>query len=299
MSDRLFESADLKAVRRAVSECVRNTGWLTVIGKSGVGKTTAVNHALAAMPDVRVVEPACFDRRRLTIGAVLEATIRDLDPGETVRMGLESRSRQWRRVVGDATANGRVLIVIEEAHALHHETLRALKRLREVGWARQRAPLVGIVLVAQPAILPILRRVREVGLRVTRHSVSGLTEREVGEYLRHAGFRVHAKAVKEFARAHREPLELVNMADAARDWAVQRTHREILVEDVRATYGGELDLGERIRQSGLSLAAIAKRAGASKSAVSAVANGKYAGSPRVAEAVARALEGAEPASRAG
>jgi len=289
--DNLFESSDVKKIGRAISDCVQRTGWLAVVGPVGAGKTTAVDAALASMPDVRVIDPVCLDRRRMTVGSILEASIRDLSD-EPVRASMEARSRQWRRIVGTASASGRVVLLIEEAHLLHHATLRALKRLREIAWAGRR-PLVSIVMVAQPGMGADLRRVREVGLRVRQHQTACLTRAEVAAYLKWLGIRAGDAAAREISLRVRTPLEVGRLAEAAVEWANGQGHRQVTVEDVRAALGGDLGLRDRIDRSPLSVRGIAKLAGVSASAVSAVSNGNYAGRSDVAEKIAAAMDAVE------
>lgn len=292
MSDELFQSADLKAVRASVADCVKRNGWLAVVGPVGAGKTTSTRAALAAMPGVRVVEPISLDKERTRIGHVLEACIDDLSEAERPRQSMEARSRQWRRLVGEAAARERIVLLVEEAHRLHRSTLISLKALREVGWAGQ-CPLVAIVLVGQVDLETRLRRVREVRLRVKRHTMQGLTQAEVGAYLKWLGYNVADAAAKQIALRACEPLAVEDLAARAREWADAHKHRQVTVEDVRAALGTELNIGTRLRESGLTMTQVARRAGVSKSAVSAVAAGAYAGKPAVAEGIAAVLDEAE------
>jgi len=292
MSDKLFQSADLKAVRTAVADCVKRNGWLAVVGPVGAGKTTSTRAALAAMPGVRVVEPISLDRERTRIGHVLEACIDDLSEDERPRQSMEACSRQWRRLVGEASARERIVLLVEEAHRLHRSTLIAIKALREVGWAG-RCPLVSVVLVGQVDLESRLRRVREVRLRVKRHTMQGLTQAEVGAYLKWLGVGVADAAAKQIALRAREPLAVEDLAARAREWADAHKHRQVTVEDVRTALGTDLNIGGRLRESGLTMTQVARRAGVSKSAVSAVAAGAYAGKPEVAEGIAAVLDEAE------
>jgi len=290
MGNDLFKSADLKGVRNAMAECVRDLGWLAVVGPVGVGKSTSVRAALGEMRGVRVVEPVALDRERVRIGHILEAAIDDLCDNERPRQSMEARSRQWRRIVGTAGQRERIVLLIEEAHRLHRSTLVALKGVREIGWAG-RCPIVAVVLVGQVDLEARLRRTREVRLRVKRHTMSGLTKSEVGDYVtKHLGYKVAPVALKEIALRCREPLGVADVCSQARDWADARRHPGITVEDVRSALGIEHNVGERIKRSGLPMQEVARRAGVSKSAVSAVANGTYAGRTAMVDRIAEVLE---------
>ena len=147
-----------------------------IVGRRGSGKTRAVRAALAGVP--QVVEPLRLDRERLHMGDIQTALVRELSD-EKPRMGGEARSGQVRRILG--ACQRPPMLWIDEAHCLHHNTLRGLKRLRELSW-RGRSPLLGIVLSGQgePARLP------EVALRTGLARMDGLSEVEVVAALQQA-----------------------------------------------------------------------------------------------------------------
>ena len=273
----LFESQDLKRVRRAISDCVESRGWLAVVGDVGVGKTTAVDAALAGMPAVKLIEPLALDRERLRIGAILEAGIEDRSE-ERPRQSMEARARQWRRVVGQTAMANSVAMVLEEAHRLHPQTLAALKRLREIKWAGLR-PILAIILVGQPELQEKLRRIREVGLRVRRQHMEGLTASEIGEYLEMIGYPADPNAAIEMHKTSSTPLAREEWAIEAWKLARLRKHKRIAVADLREVLAQ--DVAERIRPLGLSQGEIARRTGLSKATVSQALNGKHEASANV------------------
>lgn len=67
---------------------------------------------------------------------------------ETVRGSGEARGHQVRRVLGRSQPTARIVLLIDDAHTLHHQTLRALKRLPELSWLDV-SPLLGSVLLGQ------------------------------------------------------------------------------------------------------------------------------------------------------
>jgi DNA transposition AAA+ family ATPase len=284
----LFDSQEVKRVKREISACVGANGWTAVIGPTGVGKTTAVWAALAGMPEVKLIQPLQVYKEQMTVNAIIEAAIRDHgEEHEPMPSSREARMRRFRRVVGELAQPGRVLLVLEEAHIVPHHVLSACKRLREIEWAGVR-PILGVLLVGQPALAAKLRRMREVGLRCRQVSLTGLASAEVKPYLSFHGIAVSDAVAAEMGRATREPLALLRMAEEIAGYTAARGGTRIAVEDVRKA--GVLSLQERVRRLGVSGAELARLAGMSKSAVNQILNGKYPGSAKQTQKLQSAAE---------
>lgn len=166
-------TADTARVAVLVGAAVESQSFVAVLGPRGAGKTRALRAALAAHAGVRVVEPLRLTRERLHMGDVETALVRELSDEPPRRSG-EARSHQVRRVLGAASREARIVLVLDDAHVLHPNTLRALKRLRELEWMA-RSPLLGVVLIGQR---DVGARVPEVGLRSDTVWLDGLTARE-------------------------------------------------------------------------------------------------------------------------
>ena len=169
-----METADAMRVAEMVEAAIEAQAFVSVLGSRGIGKTRAVRAALRRHETVKAVEPLRLTRERLHMGDIETAIVRDLSD-ETPRRSGEARSHQVRRILGPASREHRIVLVLDDSHVLHHSTLRGLKRLRELVWLN-RSPLLGIVLVGQrdrTATLP------EVGLRSDRTTLAGLSQAEV------------------------------------------------------------------------------------------------------------------------
>ena len=191
------ETADARRIATRIRGAVRTRGMLAIAGPRGSGKTRAVWQALDAL-DVEIVEPLRLDRARLHLGDLQAAMVRDLTGDtERPRHSAEARAGQVRRLLHAAARP--VVLVIDEAHDLHHATIRGLKRLRELG-ARRR-PVLTVLLVGQA---DATERVAEVGLRSDRVACTGLTAAEVRQALGAVlGDRVSPAAAKRIAAAPR------------------------------------------------------------------------------------------------
>ena len=188
------DTADAVAVDTAV-EFALGGALAHVVGQRGTGKTHALRRALRRR-DVAVVEPLRLDRERLHLGDVQVAIVRDLGD-ERPRTSGEARSGQVRRLLAAASAARPVLLVIDDAHCLHHQTLRGLRRLLELAHGG-RSPLLGVVLLAQVDRLGALP---EVGLRAATVRLTGPRPVEVEQALTAAlGDVVVPEAARELAR---------------------------------------------------------------------------------------------------
>ena len=223
-----LETADAERAAALVDAAVNHQALASIVGRSGSGKTRAIDQALASAA-ARVVEVQRLDRERLRLGDVTVALVRDLSEGrESPRHSGEARTGQVARLLGNAKQ--RVVLVVDDAHELHRATLRGLKRLHELRWLGRRH-LLGILLVGETdtAATPSL------DYRTAKLEFSGLSAAEVGTALRLAwGEVLHADAIERLAAAAaaRNWFELHNLLDETLLEAVAR--REALVSAAAA-----------------------------------------------------------------
>lgn len=219
-------TADGKAVRELVLDAWFGCHFISILGPRGAGKTYAVRRELAGIDEgLQVVEPVRLTRDRLHMGDIEDAIIRDLSD-ETPRRSGEARSRQVRRVLGEATRTRKVLLVIDDSHVLRPQTLRALKRLRELAWAG-RSPLLGILLIGQR---DTAGAIPEIGLRSDFYRMAGLTREEACNALRMACKAVLDKDAAEALAADsraRNWLDLQALLDDCLAEALARGERRV------------------------------------------------------------------------
>lgn len=166
------DTADARHVDTAV-EVATGGALANVVGCRGSGKTRALRRALRRRA-VSIVEPLRLDRERLHLGDVQVAIVRDLSD-ERPRTSGEARSGQVRRLLAAASAVRPVLLVIDDAHCLHHQTVRGLKRLLELAHG-VRSPLLGVVLLGQ---VDRAGAIPEVGLRAATVRLTGPQPAEI------------------------------------------------------------------------------------------------------------------------
>lgn len=174
-----FKTGDGLRIKSILKMAVNSSAMISIIGDRGMGKTEAITTALNHL-QARQVSVRSADKDHLLITDIEYAMIYDLSD-ETPKRGREIRARQLRRILGEAAAKQNVVLVIEEGHRLHGQTLRALKTLREMDWMG-RKELFSVVLVGQSD--PMAKRgVSEVRLRSDSVHMRGLTQGEVGGYI--------------------------------------------------------------------------------------------------------------------
>jgi len=227
---------DGKRIQRILSMAIQARAMVSIVGERGVGKTRAVKDALKSLR-VRTVLVRSSDKARLMIGGIEGAMILDLSE-EKPKRGGEIRARQLRRVLGEASRNQKIVLVIEEAHRLHGQTLRALKCLRELTWMGE-TELFTVVLLGQSD--PMNKGgVAEVRLRSDTIHMKGLTENEIAGYIQSAVGAVFAEeainAVALLPEA-KNFLNLQNILVKLMGRAVAADREEVSLEDVADEFG--------------------------------------------------------------
>jgi len=120
--------------------------------ESGSGKTTIRRYAIDRMQaegqKVRVIIPRCIDKTKLTATSICDAIIQDCSE-EHPKRTLEAKARQIERILTNSSRSGwSHVLMIEEAHDLHVQTLKYLKRFWELEDGFKK--LLAIVLIGQP-----------------------------------------------------------------------------------------------------------------------------------------------------
>lgn len=217
-----LDTSDSRRVASAASAAAEGA-LVLVVGDRGAGKTLAARRALSGP----VAEPQRLDRDRLTMADVAHAIVEQLSD-ERVRHSNEARAGQARRVL--AAQGRRPVLCIDDAHVLHGQTVRGLKRLRELRW-RGDGAICGVLLLSQRP----LGAVPEVALRTDSVRLAGLSATEAAAALRSAlAGCADEDAMEALARRPEAAnwLDLRALADRAAEAAAARGARRIELRDV-------------------------------------------------------------------
>lgn len=282
LPSKIFESKAVKEVRRRVHEAISEPGGiLAIIGEVGIGKTIAVLGVVGALEEYgeHIIWCCQPDKERLRIGTIMNTIIRYL--GENPRRDMDARTEQLRRLLGQAASAGKkVVLVIDEAHALHRKTMRALKRILELNFGR-RMGLLSIILIAQPEIYEKLNRIEEVALRTDIIEMKPLTHGESKEFLKFVAewnrLKIKNEVFNYLATRCDIPLRLVVTLDRLNE--IGRTLGKPITKEIVNKFF-IYPTKRKLEESGFSLRQIAKAAGVSPATASQTLQGKYKGDVR-------------------
>jgi len=279
LPQKIYQSRALREVKRKIIDAIAEPGGiLAVIGEIGIGKTIAVLDGVGSFEEFgnHIIWCRQPDKEHLKISVIMNAMIRFF--GETPRKDIDARTEQLRRLLGQAIQeNKKVILIIDEAHALHHQTMRALKRLLELNFGRQFG-LLSIVLIAQPEIYEKLNRIAEVALRTDILEMRTLTQNESKEFLKFVAnwSRVNIKEeIYDYLSARAEvPLRLVVTIDRINE-IQKRLGTTLTVKQFKEQL--ITPLRQRLETSGLSQRQVAEKAGVSPTTINQVIKGTYKG----------------------
>ena len=184
--------------REALYDAAINGNLLALVGESGSGKTTLVREMETRLaeehPEVMIIRPYVLTMspkdsgagRPLRISHILEAILAAVEPDSRRGGSPEAISRRAHEALTRSSrAGNRHLMVIEEAHDMHTQPLKSLKRLWEMRDGLKR--LLSIVLVGQTELGDRLTStsadVREVVQRCDVVMLPPLPD--IGDFLRH------------------------------------------------------------------------------------------------------------------
>src|SRR3546814_6205148 len=85
-----------------------------------------------------------------SLPSLIEALFYDLSPGDRAQVKIPKQAERRERDLRDIMRKGKrpVVLVVDEAHDLHHKTLTGLKRLMEV--VADAGVLLSVLLVGHP-----------------------------------------------------------------------------------------------------------------------------------------------------
>jgi MSHA biogenesis protein MshM len=211
-------SAHQEALNTLLMAATAGEGFVKISGEVGTGKTMLCRRFLAMLEERFVsaylpnplLEPRAL---MLTLARELEVTVGDESQEQvTEKLGARLESLSW--------AGKRVLVCIDEAQSIPHETLEALRLLSNLETEKRK--LLQVVLFGQPELDERLAQdsLRQLRQRITfEYTLTGLTEAELLDYLAHrlhvAGYSGPALftrgAVNLLYRASRGVPRLVNI----------------------------------------------------------------------------------------
>jgi len=218
LEKRIYVNTQFKANVQDIKNSIYDNGMLAILGAPGAGKTLMFKHAARALRLNADDAPIFIHVRnkykeKLTISSILNAIVFDIS-SEMPRHDLEARSRQVIRLMGKRHVEHKrnLCVVIEEAHRLHSNTLRAIKELREDAFAGI-SPLFSVILLGHEELGAKLESRREVFWRTEilslNQSSGWMVYNDRIDYLKAVyGGAINSNTRHRIATLYRVPLEM-------------------------------------------------------------------------------------------
>lgn len=267
----LMETTDSLRIKRLLKMGVESRAMISIVATFCQGKTSALDLAFQDL-DCEVVRLLTPDKERVVVSDIEKALILGLS-NENCKRTKEIRARQIRRIIGETAKVKSVVLLLEEAHRMHGQTLRALKTFRELEY-QGISPLFTVVMVGQ--FDPMSKRyVDEVRLRTDSVKMKGLTQDEAKQYI----LQTVSKSFDEDAADAVSKLEVARNFGTLQEAiinlmarALQHGSRKVSPVHVFEIYNGGIK--QMMKKACVSLEDLSKETGIPKSTLSIVINEK-------------------------
>ena len=174
-----FETQHQTQLVREVVAAVQTGRMVVVAGLVGSGKThllTRIEDELARTNRVAVAKSLAVDKKRASLPSMIEAMFYDLSPGDRAQVKIPKQPEKRERELRDLMKRAKfpVVLIVDEAHDLHHKTLTGFKRLMEI--AAGSGVVLSVLLIGHPKLRNDLRRpqMEEIGYRSTTFEFEGI-----------------------------------------------------------------------------------------------------------------------------
>jgi type II secretory pathway predicted ATPase ExeA len=258
---------DLKAVAQS--------GMLVALtGIIGCGKTTTLRklfEVLLKEDKILVSKSLSVDKNRTTLTTLISALFYDLsnDYKECKIPSLgERRERELRGLIKKGKKP--VVLFVDEAHDLHYNTLKGLKRLIEV--IEDGGGILSVILAGHPKLKNDLRRptMEEIGYRATIFTLEGMvgSQREYINWLIKScvteGTKISdiltVEAIELLSEKLRTPLQIHQHLMLAMEAAYQAGEKPITGVIVESVLSKQIDeLEPRLTRHGYSVRSLAEQ----------------------------------------
>ena len=169
-----------RALVREVYAVVQTARLVVVAGLVGSGKThllTRIEEELGRSNRIAVAKSLAVDKRRTSLPSLIEAMFYDLTPGDRSKIKIPKQPERRERELRDLMRKNKhpVVLIVDEAHELHHKTLTGFKRLMEL--AAGAGVVLSVLLIGNPKLRNDLRRpqMEEIGYRTTTFEFEGVS----------------------------------------------------------------------------------------------------------------------------
>jgi type II secretory pathway predicted ATPase ExeA len=172
-----FETPQHTQLMRELKLAIRQGGLITVTGVVGSGKTTLLRQLqteLKREKEVILSSSLAVDKNRVNLGTLITALFFDLATERNFKPPSQPERRERKLLELIEKSHKPVVLIVDDAHDLHSQTLVGLKRLIELVQDRNR--VLAILLAGHPKLKNDLRRptLEEIGARATAFTLEGI-----------------------------------------------------------------------------------------------------------------------------
>ncbi len=245
-----FEGRNYLQVIEFAQTILESRGLGAIAGPVGCGKTRAISAFCAEYlddegrsiePSVRILKTLAPYTLHLTAQSLVHKLIQEFAPERSVPTPLELKMLRLQAALGPEGIKNKVLVIIDEAHDLRPDTLKAIKTLRELSWLGK-APLFGVLLVGEPFLAQKIRNIKKVSLRCETLTLEEPASAEIKAYIEHCGVkRFLTPAALEFtARASDSYLRARGLIESGLNKIFWAGRNKIELDDLLGCLGNSL-----------------------------------------------------------
>jgi type II secretory pathway predicted ATPase ExeA len=265
-----FETAQHSQLIKELKLAIRQGGLITMTGVVGSGKTTMLRQLQAELKrekEVILSTSLAVDKNRVNLGTLITALFFDLSTERDFKPPSQPEKRERKLVELMEKSRKPVVLLVDDAHDLHNQTLVGLKRLIEL--VQDRGRVLSILLSGHPKLKNDLRRpnLEEIGARTTTLVLEGIRGHQL-QYIQWLISEcseqplenlVHEDAVALLSEKLMTPLQIAHYLKLAFEEAHQVGVKPVTSEVIEAVLSQGLnDLEPRLVRHGYNAKVLAR-----------------------------------------
>ncbi|MBN8222909.1 MAG: ATP-binding protein [Spirochaetes bacterium] len=181
----LVASRAFVAVDKRIRETVRSDHMLALYAPTGTGKSTALDISIGRMTDsgrTFIMRTTAYNPGADISGSIINIMIGELMQ-QKPRRDILARLTQLKGGLLEHSRKKKIVLVIDEAQDMHHQTLYAIKKLHELGSSVMRRNLFSVILSGKPGLQNLITA-EELNFRFGVHEMQPLSKAEAVDYFR-------------------------------------------------------------------------------------------------------------------
>jgi len=172
-----FATSQHRQLMQELKLAIHQGGLVAMTGVVGAGKTTTLRQLQVELKrdkDVIISSSLAVDKSRVNLGTLMTALFFDLATERDFKPPTQPERRERKLLELMEKSRKPVVLIVDDAHDLHSQTLVGLKRLIEL--VQDRGRVLAILLAGHPKLKNDLRRpnLEEIGARATTFVLEGI-----------------------------------------------------------------------------------------------------------------------------